>query len=93
MTAKNSTVLGYKADPYWPHLRFKEAQPMTQSSMMLLLVGREKAPADIHLSVPFAADGDKHMKSEDLGWYRVRPKDEAVTGVVRRRGKWYWTYS
>lgn len=92
---ENSTVLGYaNSQGYWPFLRFKEAKPMQKSSLMIFVCGSyDKAPPDIHLSVPFAAEGDEHMKSEELGWYRVRPCDKKVTGVVRRRGKWYWTYS
>lgn len=74
MTWRNSTVLGYPAKPYWPYLRFDEAVARDKSALMVFICrSYDKAPMDVHLSVPFAAEGDEHIPSDDLGWYRVRP--------------------
>lgn len=86
----NSTVLGYNnAADYWSHLRFGEAISLRKSTLMLAIAGKN-APTDIHLSVPFAHPEDAHMRSEDLGWYRVRPNFEGVIDVVMQDGKWMW---
>ena len=87
---ENSTVLGYNNSvDFWPCLRFDEAIPRNKSSLMLVIAGKD-APIDIHLSVPFAHPEDSLMKSEDLGWYRVRPNFEGVADVVMHDGKWTW---
>ena len=86
----NSTVLGHEnAVDCWPHLRFDEAIPRNKSTLMLAIAGKN-APIDVHLDVPFAHPEDAHMKSEYLGWYRVRPNLEGVASVVMRNGKWMW---
>lgn len=89
----NSTVNGYPARSYWRGLRFNEAEPREKSAIMVLLVGSVKAPVDVHLSVPFCAKGEEHLDSSFLGRFRVRPKDDKVTGAELRQGKWFWVYS
>jgi hypothetical protein len=95
----NSTVLGYPAKPYWPKLLFEHAQARGKSSLMLAICGPDKAPPDVHLSVPFRDPDDEVAADwpiEDLGWYRVRPKWEVgdvlwwketwASGAVVHRG-------
>lgn len=91
VTPENSTVQGYEnSKDYWKNLRFDEAEPRKKSMAMVYLVGSEKAPIDIHLSVPFAATGDEHFPSEDLGYYRVRPKDKSISSVEKIDNQWFW---
>ena len=73
---KNSTVLCYPAKKYWLNLRFDEAQVRSDNPVFMLATGKHVPGRDVHLSVPFAHPDDSHRDSEDLGWYRVRPKWE-----------------
>lgn len=74
----NSTVLGYPAKSYWPHLLWEHARPRDKSSLMTIIAGPDEAPSDVHLSVPFRHPDDHpdrgwEIDPDDLAWYRVRP--------------------
>jgi hypothetical protein len=68
----NSTVLGYPAKRYWPHLLFEHAVARDQASIMVAMVGPDRAPRDVHLSVPYNEEGCRDQV-DDLPRYRVRP--------------------
>lgn len=73
VTARNSTVLGYPAKKYWPHLLFEDAVPKEKSTLMMAICGVDKAPSDVHLSVPYQGPDDPQEENiDDLPWYRVR---------------------
>lgn len=60
------TIDGWKATTeWWSRLDFSRAEVRDQSSLMVAIVGKDKAPADIHLRVP---------NPEDESYHRVRPK-------------------
>jgi hypothetical protein len=73
------TVLGHKVkratDPLWAGLFLEHAMPATQSSLMLMICGKD-APVDIHLRVPWCHPEDREGTKDD--WtdciYRVRPR-------------------
>lgn len=74
VSPSDSTVLGYPAKGYWPHLLFDHAVPREQASLAVVMFGAEKAPRDVHLSVPYRYPGDPPRDDvRDLPWYRVRP--------------------
>ncbi len=102
ITAETSTVLGYRAKPYWPNLHFDHAQVRRQS-----LVGALAGlPSDVHLAVPWRHPDDAWMPLEDCGRYSVRCRwgtgqELRLKGTPRARvasvrpeqsadGVWWW---
>lgn len=96
------TVLGNRVketEPMWTGLDLANAEPRTQSSLMLLVCGRDKAPEDVHLCVPWNHPQDTKDGIDGECRYRVRPRVEVgkkykgkrVTSVAFERwdGKWW----
>lgn len=73
------TVLGYRCKPddvRWTGLDFAKADLRTQSSLFLMLCGKDDAPPDLHLSVPWwHPDDGEHPDPPEMYW-RVRPRME-----------------
>src|SRR5690606_13711277 len=97
---ENSEVLGYPSrcsHGYWPHLRFPEAEPMQDSTMLMALTGKVVLGRDVHLNVPFEDDEpDRHAPKEDLPWYRVRPVQRPGFRCIAaelRDGAWHWVFA
>lgn len=95
VSAANCTVNGirYKNNsPIWIGLDFVRAELRTQSTVMLYAVGQDKAPYDLHLSVPWmhpevrptlGADPDTWVR------YRVKPRREKGARFYQRDdGQW-----
>jgi hypothetical protein len=63
------TVLGYRwrKGPLWDALRFAEGEVRKHNAIFGPTV------SDPHLSVPWCHPEDEPTKSEDCGWYRIRP--------------------
>lgn len=73
------TVLGYRVkpdDPMWLGLDLANAEPRTQASILLMMIG-EDAPEDIHLCVPWNHPDDTANGIYDDCRYRVRPRMQA----------------
>lgn len=85
VTHANSTVLGsrWKERDWKDALNFSRAVLRRQSTLMVALVGPERAPKDVHLDVPLTDDPECV--------YRVRPRSKRVTGAVQDdAGAWWW---
>jgi hypothetical protein len=101
------TVLGHKVkkdDIMWTGLFLDRAEPATQSSLMLAICGKDDAPIDIHLRVPWCHPDDRTGTEEDYNdcIYRVRPRMETgkkykgklvkFVAFERWNGKWWLAY-
>lgn len=97
------TVLGNKvkaADASWLGLDLDKAEPRVQASVLMMMLGPNDAPLDIHLNVPWCHPDDRAdgMDDDDCT-YRVRPrmqpgkkwKGKLVKSVAFERwdGKWF----
>lgn len=70
----------------WAGLRFHEAVLREQSTLMLMLCGKD-APPDHHLDVPFCHPDDEPSEPADTV-YRVRPRDPGYRFVKATNGAW-----
>lgn len=74
------TVLGYrvKADsPAWLGLDLSRAILREQNTLELVLFGKDAAPPDHHLDVPWCHPQDQPHGWRDGCMYRVRPRRKA----------------
>lgn len=78
VSPETCTVNGYRVKPTdtsWTGLDLANAEPRTQSTMMLAVVGSDDAPPDIHLNVPWCHPEDRaNGAPADDCIYRVRPR-------------------
>lgn len=100
--ATTCTILGnhYKqTDAAWTGLDLDHAKVRTQSTIMLVLVGKD-AHYDLHLDVPWCHPSDQTGSPDDFDCvYRVRPKMEPgskwkgkkvqTVGLSRDDGAWW----
>lgn len=74
ITKENCTIQGGPAGPYWDRLKWEHAEFRRTSTLMDAIVGKENAPPDPHLRIPYVAEGDEHLGEDGYSWVRLRSR-------------------